>query len=224
MGNLLYTYYIKETKAPSGYKIDDESTKTVTVCYTTNSNDLKGQGFGEEALYDGTVSGLAFTDTKNPVYIRIVKVDLEGNALSGAVFSSNPNFQLTESDVNGIMFDGQLENETYTLTETTSPPGFNMMNGDAVITVNEDNITWIQSDYNNGESQTALLLDGDQEASETNPYVVYIHNALGAELPATGGMGIVGYVSGGMGIAMMSLMSGGLYCFSSVKLTKNCPA
>ena len=95
--NLQYgTYYLKETKAPAGYKADTTITPYV-LCYTTDSNELVGQGFGEEALYGEREDGkYVWTEVVNPKLIEFSL--LKVNALVNSKVLADADFVLYRDD------------------------------------------------------------------------------------------------------------------------------
>ena len=98
----------------------------------------------------------------------------------------------------GILYVGSLSYGTYTLTETTAPDGYNKISGEVTVEVTAARVTYTQTENGGGQSVTASLADPSKPASADNPYVVYIYDNPGVELPATGGSGRLPYTLGGM--------------------------
>ena len=206
------TYTVKETKAPDGYKMSDEwkNGKTVTLCYTTDPESLQVNGT-HMALKGGNASYVTVMNTKIPeTPVRIIKLDMtdKGKHLSGAVFDTEKTAPEGESgqtytwtsDQDGQVYSGSLPYGTYTMTETTAPEGYNKLSGTVKVTVGDGSVTYSQTDSQGGKPQTAALLDPSKEASADNPYVVYIYNNPGVELPETGGPGRLSYTLSGIAL------------------------
>lgn len=218
------TYTVRETKAPNGYQMSDDwkSGKSVTLCYTTDSSILTANG--THMIYkEGKNFYATVTNTKIPVTpVRIIKADAANHEklLSGAEFKITKSEAETDSEWKdgktwtsvdgGILFNGNLPYGTYTLTEDTAPDGYNKLSENVTIAVTKDGATYAQTDNNSGGTTRASLLDATKPASTDNPYVVYIYDNPGVELPSTGGFGKLPYTLGGM---MLLAASALMYSF-----------
>ena len=169
---------------------------------------------------------LTVTDQKiRKLPVKIVKADMavNGTLLAGAVFS------VTKDGVSapvegspwtsgsggesgkelGVIYSGYLETGSYTLTETKAPDGYNLMKDSATITITSTEVTYTQTDHRGGAPVSAEPENSAREVSEDNPYVVYIYNNPGVELPETGGPGPLPYTLSGIAyIVMAALMYG----------------
>ena len=70
------------------------------------------------------------TNTKNSQSIKIIKQNNSGVTLEDAEFTlrdSNNNSTTYTSNDNGIIFEGELNYDTYTLTETKAPSGYSKL-------------------------------------------------------------------------------------------------
>ena len=218
------TYTVKETAAPSGYKMDDiwKKGKDITLCYTTAKDSLTANGT-HMVFKEGSDKFVTVKNTKIPEEaVKIIKVDADNNSklLSGAVFSVVQKLGSDSSDENigswtsgsggdsgkeiGVVYDGSLQYGTYTLTETEAPAGYNKLSGDVTVTVGDGSVTY---QLPGGESPvTASLQEPDKEASADNPYVVYISNKTGSVLPYAGGTGTRLLISGGAAMTAIALL------------------
>lgn len=130
------TYYLKEIKAPKGYKIDT-SVKTVTLSAgQTNTFSVKDEpamdtlfiNILKKGTADNTLGGAEFTikyyDAEsvsgNPLYAWILKTDSSGKAVLDAnhVISGSDRL-ITKSDRTAVIPVG-----TYTIQETKAPEGY----------------------------------------------------------------------------------------------------
>lgn len=129
------------------------------------------------------------TNTKNSQSIKIIKQNNSGVTLEDAEFTlrdSNNNSTTYTSNDNGIIFEGELNYDTYTLTETKAPSGYSKLVDSITITVTKNNIII------RGSAKAQLT----QNANGT--YELVVKNDMLYSLPSTGGSGIYLYMIGGI--------------------------
>ena len=129
------------------------------------------------------------TNTKNSQSIKIIKQNNSGVTLEDAEFTlrdSNNNSTTYTSNDNGIIFEGELNYDTYTLTETKAPSGYSKLVDSITITVTKNNIII------RGSAKAQLI----QNANGT--YELVVKNDMLYSLPSTGGSGIYLYMIGGI--------------------------
>ena len=201
-GILPGTYYMRETKAPSGYALADEHVYQLNMAVRNSS-----------ITHVGDASGTGLTQVVDPVYrrkVRVRKVDA-GNVdvpLQGAVFSlhaSQPNGSMAAapmsgcerlmSDAKGYVDLGELKVGEYYLMEEQAPKGYKKLNGEVRITVPGDDATTI----------TAIKVEGNTGLRVLDG-VVLVPNSAGDQLPATGGAGEALPVALGCALVLPSLM------------------
>ncbi|ETY75609.1 cell surface protein [Lactiplantibacillus fabifermentans T30PCM01] len=118
------TYTLTETKAPTGYQID-QATQMVTI--------------GENTTYAAT---LTFTDTLKTGQIQVLKTDTKTHqALAGATFTlTNAVGEVVATKVtstNGQVVFEDIAQGTYTLTETVAPAGYLRDSVTQMVTIGE---------------------------------------------------------------------------------------
>lgn len=86
-------YKIKEIKAPAGYQEDLEAVYgSYTLCYTTGSGSLLGQGARKDALFDVTKEPIE-NESKGYI-VSVEKQDFSGNTLTGTSVSAIARFRV----------------------------------------------------------------------------------------------------------------------------------
>lgn len=78
-------------------------------------------------------------------------------------------------------FEMAISETPYTLTETKSPNGYNMLSAKVEVTVASTGVT--------AKMGTSDLTVSSASGTEADPYVFTITNTAGMELPETGGIG-----------------------------------
>lgn len=131
-------YTVRETRAPEGYNISDES---MPVQVNGKENGI---------TYDaGTI-----TDTKIRANIQIKKTDMNGNALKGAEFTLYDNsgkaVEVQVSDNNGTAVFKDVVYGSYIIKETKAPEGYNV------------NSTALKIQINSSEAQNYTIEDQKQ--------------------------------------------------------------
>ena len=149
---------------------------------------------------DGDIT-ITYTNTRNKQSVIVYKTDIADTPkpLPGAVFKLNDN-TLTSSDGSAqggpakgytAAVDLPVSETQYDLTETTPPDGYNALTSAVKITVSSADVTYIQSDYDGGNPQTA-------EQDDDGNYIIQVRDNPGVQLPMTGGpgAGLFGLVGG----------------------------
>lgn len=227
------TYTLTEETAPRGYQKGDPSSWTISLSYTDDRESVEQDEKNQTNMIpvnmipvNGTGStGLQITNEKiKSVYVDLVKTDMSGNPLSGAVFSIYSVDQTTEGatpmesyenitvGVDGVIADNlELENGTYYLVEKKAPDGYVLPGSNITLTVDTTNGTspvTVSGGVSDMKAETETETINDEEATV---YVIKIENSPGVLLPATGGPGTWFYTFGGLGLI---LLSGLMYGYS----------
>ena len=209
--NLQYgTYRAVETEAPSGYKSTDVNGNPLTwgpstpLCWTTNrANLMPSSAVSANAM--SIESGTATLADPRSLSLMVLKQDENGNPLAGATFTLVKNGEAAgksaETSNVGVVKDGasenaaatftDLENGTYTLTESRVAAGY-LTGADTSfsLTVSSEGIS-IEDSEGTLHSLNILTCDGAPF------YYLSVTNRALPDLPATGGVGdACGYALG----------------------------
>ncbi|MDM8270787.1 SpaA isopeptide-forming pilin-related protein [Thermophilibacter provencensis] len=139
-----YVYKLTETTAPKGYELLGEFRFTVDEHGAIHAvSDERAEG---AAGYDVSDDGLTITAHDQDIQINLSKQDTEGNALSGAAFELVPaegshfadGSTSVVSATPGRPVTGLVAGQTYVLTETDAPAGYEAISGSFTFTVNAD--------------------------------------------------------------------------------------
>ena len=134
---------------------------------------------------------LVITNTKNSQTMKIVKQSNSGINLKGAEFTltdaGGKQIICQISDENGIVFDGEIDYGTYTLTELKAPSGYTVLADSIIITVDGKGITVSEND------KVEVAEDG---------ITIIVKNDMLYSLPSTGGSGIYWFSICGMLLMM----------------------
>ena len=129
-----------------------------------------------------------------------VKFDLKEDGVAFNVTLGNDGYYVPGGSSNEVVTDSQgrimirglVEDKTYTLTETYTLPGYNLLTTDVTLRLYEDTYTVVDE---NGEQTVTTSFD----PTKTNAAWGEVKNNKGAELPSTGGIGTtLFYVGGGV--------------------------
>lgn len=226
------TYTLTEKAAPKGYQKGDPSSWTISLSYTDGNTDDNASVRQDPAKetnmipVSGTGStGSQITNEKiKSVYVDLVKTDMSGNPLSGAVFSiydKDPTAEGTTpmegyEDITvgegGVIADNlELENGTYYLVEKKAPDGYVLPGSNITLTVDTTSGTTPVTVSGGDSEMTAETETETINDEEATVYVIKIENSPGVLLPATGGSGTWFYTFGGLGLI---LLSGLMYGYS----------
>ena len=123
--------------------------------------------------------------------MKIVKQSNSGINLKGAEFTltdaGGQQIICQISDENGIVFDGEIDYGTYTLTEIKAPSGYTVLADSIIITVDGKGITVSEND------KVEVAEDG---------ITIIVKNDMLYSLPSTGGSGIYWFSICGMLLMM----------------------
>lgn len=223
------TYTLTEETAPKGYQKGETSSWQISLSYTDDRASVK-QDEKNPTNNMIPVSGTGSTDLRitnekiKSVYVDLVKTDMSGNPLSGAVFSiysvdptiegATPmtGYANITVDEDGVIADNlELENGTYYLVEKKAPDGYVLPGSNITLTVDTMNGTIPVAVSGGDSAMTAVPETQTINDEEATVYVIKIENNPGVLLPATGGSGTWFYTFGGLGLI---LLSGLMYGYS----------
>ncbi|WP_322150960.1 SpaA isopeptide-forming pilin-related protein [Paratractidigestivibacter sp.] len=205
------TYYFKETKAPAGYSFDaagiyqavvSNGTPVITKVgdatqtAVTSVYNKFGAGFNVKKIGDGSidtaagVSGATFTLTK----------------ADGTGDWATPQTRVTGS--NGYLSFTGIDQGTYTLTEVTSPAGYEAVEAPTLtFTVETDEetgkTTFSLADESVIDPDGKTFVAWDGVSTDSNiAYTLTVRNTPLKQLPTTGGVGILGFIAAGSGLML----------------------
>lgn len=211
------TYTITETKAPAGYKKNNEVISfTINDDYSITSN----SGLIESQGPDTTNKkyNIVFNNVKNDLKafdLTITKKGVLSSNLKGAIFKiegQNAYLNTGTTDDEGKLSFSTLTPGTYTLTEETAPEGYMKLTKPIKVDISDKGKV-ILTDPNNVSKMTNTLSDGDA----SNEIQIEIKNNLKGVLPATGGNGKRAYVLGATAVATLAVLVGGVYVYRNRK-------
>ena len=201
------TYYLRETKAPSGYSLGDGRTYQLGI--SAHNSTITYASGGQQ---------VGLTQVTNPVYrrrVRLRKIQAGNDdvVLEGALFSLHAaqadgtmavapmaGYERLTSDADGYAEVGELRAGMYYLVEEQAPAGYKKLETPVRITVPGDDATTI----------TAIKVDGNTGVRVEGGSVVVVPNTIGDELPESGGAGTTGfYVAGGALMALCAVLAFG---------------
>lgn len=179
------TYYMKETKAPAGYTIDDDTVYTVIVSKDGTVRITKPSGDRDA---DKSVDTVMSITNKSARTLTLKKVSSTSGVqpLAGATFTiARDNTALgtftTGSDGTTNFGGLHLEDGEYTISETKAPDKYQLSDIHVVITVKNGTVSMNPSN----NSAWELTNNG-------NNYTLTVQNSpSGESLPSTGGSGIL---------------------------------
>ncbi len=208
------TYYLIEKSAVSGYlKITDGIRFTVSP---TGEVTLTSHPLAElTETFDQETGLLTFAirvkNLKDKAAIRIVKIDQTGAPLENAGFtfaggriSADCASRIPQGGDYALIYEnGSVALGSYSLTETTAPAGYDLLEApiDIVITSGTGGIEMAVS--MNGVPLDPSRIHRDLE---TGLWTIEVMNTTGYELPSTGGLGRTCFYLGGlllMGVALV---------------------
>ena len=217
-GSVTYTwekivYGSDYTFTETGYTTQNGFTWTGAT-YSVNDGDPTSS-----TSTDGVTANISCTTAKSgqsvafvnnyQVKLKVLKVNSENNQtlVPGAVFSVSgegvPASTSWTSDESGVLFRGLLDDGDYTLTETTAPNGYNLLNDRVIITIEDYDVQVSTSSGSNDG-----LVSIDSQLDEDGYTVIRICNKTGYQLPSTGGPGTILYTLGGIAILAIGLLYG----------------
>lgn len=179
------TYYMKETKAPTGYEADEKTVYTVKVSSDGTVRITKPSGDRDADKSVDTVMSIT-NNSARTLTLKKVSSTSGAQPLAGAEFTitrDNTDLGTFTTDEKGETdFDGlHLDDGEYTIIETRAPDGYQQSDIHAVITVNNGNVSM------NPSNNSAWKL-----TNNGNDYILTVQNSpSGGSLPSTGGSGIL---------------------------------
>lgn len=137
-------YTITETKAPDGFKLDADA---ITVHIDADGAvSVSGEAPASYALDTADDGAYVLTCSDEPFVLKLLKTDPDGSVLPDASFdvtgqfAGGPTGESVQTDAQGTASLASLlmPGQTYTLTETAAPAGFQPFAGSAQFTMDED--------------------------------------------------------------------------------------
>ena len=188
-------------KGISGYSVKElTANETGDIIYNNKRYSLVDEGanatVGNQSYkvsYTRKDDTLVITNTKNSQTMKIVKQSNSGINLKGAEFTltdaGGKQITCQISDGNGIVFDGEIDYGTYTLTEIKAPSGYTVLADSIIITVDGKGIRVSEND------KVEVAEDG---------ITIIVKNDMLYSLPSTGGSGIYWFSICGMLLMMVA--------------------
>lgn len=179
------TYYMKETKAPTGYKADETTVYTVKVSSDGTVRITKPSDSRDDDKSVDTVMSIT-NNSARTLTLKKVSSTSGVQPLAGATFTiARDNTELgtftTNSDGTTNFGGLHLEDGEYTIIETKAPDKYQLSDIHAVITVKNGTVS-ISPDNNDAWKLT----------NSGNDYTLTVQNSpSGGSLPSTGGSGIL---------------------------------
>ena len=179
------TYYMKETKAPTGYEADEKTVYTVKVSSDGTVRITKPSGDRDADKSVDTVMSIT-NNSARTLTLKKVSSTSGIQPLAGAEFTiTRDNTELgtftTGSDGTTDFGGLHLDDGEYTIVETRAPDGYQLSDIHVVITVKNGKVS-----MNPADNRAWTL------SSSGNDYTLTVQNSpIGGSLPSTGGSGIL---------------------------------
>lgn len=191
------TYYLVESEVPEGYRQPDEHVRftiSETGQVTLTENPLASLSEEVEEPDGGLVYTITVRNQPEAAALRVIKTDQGGLPLEEAVFTltgPEEEKELVSRIPDGgkdavILADDNMQEGTYTLTETKAPEGYILPEDPVIIRVKKTDKGMTVTASVNGTELEYPQLEQDRD---TGDWTLRIVNQGGYELPATGGPG-----------------------------------
>lgn len=223
-------YVVKETKAPTGYQLDDTEYKFYIddhgKMFDADGNEITKESLaGKEGFYL-TDKGLAFVkyDDLKPFDVQMKKIDKDSNKpIEGITFITGTKLDgenvveeasgttdkdglLNYQDKNGATYQFEA-GKTYYFQETDATNKYQKLKGYFELVIAADGkkatLTYHNPDGSTNTVEVNISMD------KGNVITFTVTNNAKAPLPETGGHGIIGYVA--VGLLLMAIAVIGLY-------------
>ncbi len=220
---------MKEDSTFESFKYSSSSTVTVSYTAKLNANAAIQEDIKNDATltWDGNDEGTSTEETVQTYAMAIMKVDEQGNPLSGAEFAVTKNngekvnvsavegeqgvyvvdptskSNTVVSPKSGLIVIKGVDDVEYTLTETKAPNGYNLLGApETVIPASTGSTTITIYKDENGNVTEEVTGNKTEISSPVKVTAKIVENKAGSELPSTGGMGTtVIYIVGGVLVA-----------------------
>lgn len=175
------TYTIREIEAPYGFElIEDELTFSVAENGEISAVGDVPEGYGIET------DGVTISASDEPIEVGFIKKDLGENVLAGAEFTLSGTFVNDETHKTekleipfattgnvfsfaGMNYDGKeyslVAGETYTLTETTAPSGYELVDAFQFTVGTDGNIVEAGDSKQAAEGEEGFMISSDQNGA-----------------------------------------------------------
>lgn len=191
------TYYLVESEVPEGYRQPDEHVRftiSETGQVTLTENPLASLSEEAEEPDGGLVYTITVRNQPEAAALRVIKTDQGGLPLEEAVFTlTGPEEEkelvsrIPDGGKDAVIFaDDNMQEGTYTLTETKAPEGYILPEDPVIIRVKKTDKGMTVTASVNGTELEYPQLEQDRD---TGDWTLRIVNQGGYELPATGGPG-----------------------------------
>lgn len=223
-------YIVKETKAPTGYQLDDNEYKFYIddhgKMFDADGNEITKESLaGKEGFYL-TDKGLAFVkyDDLKPFDVQMKKIDKDSNKpIEGITFITGTKLDgenvveeaggttdkdglLNYQDKNGATYQFEA-GKTYYFQETDATNKYQKLKGYFELVIAADGKTATLTYHNPDGSTNTVKVNISMDKGNVITFTVT--NNAKAPLPETGGHGIIGYVA--VGLLLMAIAVIGLY-------------
>lgn len=174
------TYYLKETKAPTGYSLDG-------TVYTVS---IKGTNvLIQKPSQDGTSQQVTRIVNQSAMTLHFLKTDSAGNQLADAQFTLTPRGGAGQAinvttDQDGKATVSNLEAGSYRIVETQAPSGYRRLAGGVTLEVGTDGTMNIRD-----AAGTQWALQKDENPDGSISYTLTVRNTPLYEIPTAGGPG-----------------------------------
>jgi len=178
-------YYLKETKAPDGYKLRQEPI-AVTVTNPDDDSSKINWNVVEDEKLEGSITVKKLDRNEKPLQGAGFQLEVfNGGSWSTAVGNK-------ETDADGIVKFEHLEPGRYRLTEIKAPQGFNLLNSSREITIPYEmkvaDVTETPTGYTETKGDKIYFYD----------ITLTFYNSLPFNVPVTGGSGNFGAATTGI--------------------------